>query len=57
MALKNRAKIVCSNHQLFKEEEEHCNTALRRCKYPALALNRVKIKQKKTTDQGTNKNE
>ena len=44
--LKYRAKTVCSNHQLLKEEDDHLNRALRRCKYPAWALNRVNIKQK-----------
>ena len=43
--LKHRAKAVCSNHQLLKEEENHLNKALRRCKYPAWALNRATIKQ------------
>ena len=52
-----RAKTVCSNHHLLKEEEECLSKALRKCKYPAWALNRVNIKQKNknTTNQGTNK--
>ena len=56
--LKHRAKTVCSNHHLLKEEEEHLNKALRRCKYPAWALNRVNIRQKNKnrTNQGANKN-
>ena len=56
--LKHRTKTICSNHQLLKEEEEHLNKALRRCKYPAWALNRVDIKQKNKnrTNQGTYKN-
>ena len=45
--LKHRAKTVCSNHQLLKEEEDHLNKALRRCKYPAWTLNRVNINQNK----------
>ena len=49
--LKQRAKIVCSNHHLLKEEEQHINKALRRCKYPAWSL-----KTKNRTNQGTNKN-
>ena len=44
--IKHRAKPVCSNHNLLKEEEEHLNKALKRCKYPAWALSRVNIKQK-----------
>ena len=43
--LKHRAKTVCSSYYLLKEEEDHLNKALRRCKYPVWALNRVNIKQ------------
>ena len=53
--LKHRAKTVCSNNQLLKEEEDHLNRALRRCKYPEWALSRANIKQKKriSTNKGT----
>ena len=55
--LKHSTKTVCSNHHLLKEEEDYLNKALRKCKYPALVLNRVNIKQNKSrTNQGTNKN-
>ena len=57
--LKHRAKTVCSNHHLLKEEEYHLNKALRRCKYPAWALNRVNINQnenKNKQETGKNKN-
>ena len=49
--LKDRAKTVCSNHHLLKEEEVHLNTALKD------ALTRANIKQKKktSTNQGTTK--
>ena len=51
--LKHKAKTVCYNHHLLKEEEDHLNKALR-CKYPAWALKRVNIKQNKNrTKQGT----
>ena len=40
----NRAKTICSSPQLLKEEEQHLFQTLKRCKYPAWALNRVKIK-------------
>ena len=54
--LKDRAKTVCFNKHLLKEED-HLNKDLSRCKYPAWALNRVNIKQdKKKNKQGTNKN-
>ena len=45
--LKHRAKTVCYNNQLLKEED-HLKQALRRCKYPVWALNRASIKQKKS---------
>ena len=47
--LKYRAKTVCSNNQLPKEQEGHLRQALKRCKYPVWALNRDNIKQKKPT--------
>ena len=55
--LKHRAKTVCSNNQLLKEEEDHLNKALKRCKYPDWALSRANINQKKkpNTNQGTTK--
>ena len=45
--LSHRAKTVCSNSQLRKDEEDHLNKVLRRCKYPVWALNRANITQKK----------
>ena len=56
--LKHSAKTVCSNHYLLRVEEDHVNKALRRCKYPAWALNRANIKQKNNnrTNQGSGNN-
>ena len=45
--LKHRARTVCSNQQLLKEEEHHLNKALSNCKYQAWALNRENIRSKK----------
>ena len=42
--LHHRAKTVCSNKQLLKQEEEHLAMALMNCNYPMWALNRIKIK-------------
>ena len=53
--LKHRARTVCSNHHLLKEENDHLNKALKRCMCPAWALNQVNINQNKNK-QGTNKN-
>ena len=41
-----RAETICSSPQLLQQEEKHLQKALQRCKYPAWALNRVKIKSK-----------
>ena len=52
--LKHRAKTVCSNHQLLKEEKDHLNKALRSCKYPTWTLNRANIKQRKNNKTNSN---
>ena len=41
--LRHRAKTVCSNHHLLKEEEDHLNRALSKCRYPVWALNRARM--------------
>ena len=41
--LRHRAKTVCSNSQLRKDEDHHLYKVLRRCKYPMWALNRDNI--------------
>ena len=46
-----RAKAVCSNKQLLKEEEDHLQKVLTENKYPMWALNRVKLKTKATQAQ------
>ena len=42
--LHHRARNVCSSPQLL--QEEHLHKVLVRCKYPTLALNRIKLKIK-----------
>ena len=44
--LYHRAKTICSNLQLLKQEEDNLHRALVKCKYPAWALNRIKIKSR-----------
>ena len=44
-SLHHRAQTICSSPELL-QQEEHLKQALTRCKYPAWALNRVKIKTK-----------
>ena len=58
--LHHRARTVCSNPQLLQQEEDHLSRVLTKCKYPAWAINRVKIKmktpaQKKSTRNNENK--
>ena len=49
--LHQRARTVCSNKQLLKEEEDHLQKVLTENKYPMWALNRVKLKTKATQAQ------
>ena len=49
--LHHRARAVCSNKQLLKEEEDHLQKVLTENKYPMWALNRVKLKTKVTQAQ------
>ena len=43
--LQHRAQAICSNPQLL--QKEHLKSALKKCKYPTLALNKIQIKAKK----------
>ena len=40
----HKAKTICSSSQLLQQEDDHLFRVLRKCKYPAWALNRMKIK-------------
>ena len=42
--LYHRAKTVCSSPQLLQGEEHHLFQTLKRCKYPTLAMNSVKMR-------------
>ena len=44
--LYHRAETICSSPLLLQQEEKNLQKALHRCKYPAWALNRVRIKQR-----------
>ena len=50
------AKLLCSNAQLLQEEEHHLFQALKRCKYPTWAINRVKIKSQNPNQNTTRRN-
>ena len=45
--LQHRAQTICSNPQLLQKEEQHLKNALKKCKYPTWALNRIQMKTKK----------
>ena len=45
--LQHRAQTICSNPQLLQKEEQHLKNALKNCKYPTWALNRIQMKTKK----------
>ena len=53
--LHHRARTICSNKQLLKEEEEHLTMALKNCNYPMWALNRIKIKMNRPAHKNKNK--
>ena len=42
--LQHRAQTICSNPQLL--QKDHFQRALRKCKYPSWALNKIRIKAK-----------
>ena len=45
--LQHRAQTICFNPQMLQKEEQHLKTALKKCKYPTWALNRIQMKTKK----------
>ena len=47
-SLHYRAKTICSSPELLQQEEKHLKQTLTRCKYPAWAMNKVKMKTKAT---------
>ena len=52
--LKHKARTVCSNEQLLKEEEDHLNKALKNYRYPVWALNRANIRRKNNNKNKNN---
>ena len=47
--LYHRAKTICPSPQLLQEEEKHLFQALKRCKDPTWALNRIQLKSQAPT--------
>ena len=58
--LYHRTKVVCSDPQLQKKEEDHLCQGLQKCKYPIWAINRAKIKSqnpvRRTNNNSNNQN-
>ena len=54
--LYHRAKTICLRPQLFQEKEQYLFQALKRCKYPTWALNRVKIRIQNPTKHAKRRN-
>ena len=54
--LHHRAKTISSSPQLLQQEEDHLYRILTRCKYPAWALNRVRIKMKTPAQRNQKRN-
>ena len=44
--LQHRAQAICSDPQLLYKEEQHLKNALKKCKYPTWALNKIQMKSK-----------
>ena len=45
-SLHHRAKTICSSPELLQQEEKDLKQALARCKYPAWAMNKIKMETK-----------
>ena len=54
--LYHRAKTICSNQDVSQEEEQNLSQALKRCKYPTWALNRVKMRRHNPNNRNTSNN-
>ena len=53
--LYHRANTICSTCQYLQDEQKHLDQALKKCKYPSWAINRVRIKTRTTTNQNSNR--
>ena len=51
--LSHRAKTVCSNPELLKQEKEDLRKALTQCKYPKWALDKVERRLNRSSNEAT----
>ena len=56
VTLYHRAKTICSNQDVLEKEEQHLFQALKKCKYPTWALNRVKMRCQNPNNKRRNNN-
>ena len=54
--LHHRAKAICTNPKLLKQED-HLYRAVKKCKHPAWALNRIKIKSRSQNQKKNSNNQ
>ena len=54
--LYHRAKTICSNQEMLLKEEQHLFQALKKCKYPTWALNRVNRRYQSPSNKRRNNN-
>ena len=47
----HRAKTVCHNPELLKQEKEHLRKALTQCKYPKWALDKVENRLNRSSSE------
>ena len=52
----HRAKTICSGPTQLQKEEEHLYNNLKKCRYPTLALNRVKLRSQAPAPKKKNNN-
>ena len=55
-SLQHRASTICSREDLLKVEKQHLQEALKRCKYPAWAINKAKMKTRTATNKNRTRN-
>ena len=55
-SLQHRASTICSRKDLLQAEQQHLQEALKRCKYPAWAINKAKMKTRTATNKNRTRN-
>ena len=53
--LYHRGNTICSTTQHLQDEEKHLTQALKKCKYPAWAINRVRVRSRTIASHNSNR--